>query len=336
MDQNKVTVAEFLNSQKVYPTGYYILDTAGEKTNHFADADKDYIEYSYNVGRYNKLKVGSVFLYRRTTSTTKEGKFKFDGGGIISAISEPDNEKNVVAKITNAFIFDHPIMQGDPGLEQMTWESKKKKVPGKWSHFWNQYGMQEISERDFQNLTANHLVKPLVKAFSPKATFSAETISSMMTLTIYQMNQEHQFVCHTEKIANDLSFAKNEIVAGQLGKELVYRWLCKKAVETGSKRPEIIDGKSAGDIRYFDRDGKRKIVVVKTTIASYVDKFSLNSVELKLLARKPEDFEVFRVFNLDRNHLAYADIAIYQNLCDNKNFVQVPTRVRVELNREKK
>ncbi len=54
---------------------FFILDT-NKGTKH----NEDYKKYSYNKYLFNKLTVGSIFIYRRPIRTSENKKFYFFGG----------------------------------------------------------------------------------------------------------------------------------------------------------------------------------------------------------------------------------------------------------------
>ena len=100
----------------------------------------DITSYGWNTRQFNKVEVGAFVLNRHPGKIKKDRKFEIYGGGYVEKIEPIDDQGNVVATISHAFIIDPPIKQGDSFIENFEWDSKKKK-PGTWEHFWNQYGM---------------------------------------------------------------------------------------------------------------------------------------------------------------------------------------------------
>lgn len=85
--------------------------------------------YGWSIKRFNKLHPGAYVLNRHPGKLTKDRKFEIYSGGYVESVSEPDEEGNVVAKITHVFTFATPIKQGSAFLENFNWDSKTKK-PG--------------------------------------------------------------------------------------------------------------------------------------------------------------------------------------------------------------
>lgn len=140
---------------KLNPIKFYVLDT---KVNGLIDSttddggEKNYIRYFYETNRYNKLVVGGAFIYRQPINTCKNDKFYFFGGGIIKSIL-PTRGNGVVVIIENGFKLLKPIYQDDKNLLSINWTSKRKKST--WAHFWNQYGMNEITNDEFYSIIDN-------------------------------------------------------------------------------------------------------------------------------------------------------------------------------------
>lgn len=77
--------------------------------------------------------------------------FHIYGGGIVEAIVPQDADGNVIAIVSHEFKLCEPINQGDPFIENYSWQTRKKPGPG-WKGFWVNYGMNKIHEVDFWNI----------------------------------------------------------------------------------------------------------------------------------------------------------------------------------------
>lgn len=140
-------------------SGTFILDH-GKVVDGVLKYKDDLTSYGWNIRRYNRLKEGALVLSRRPGKLTKDRKFEIYAGGVVTHISDPDSEGNVVATIDHAFQIIPSIKQGDDFIENFQWDSKKKKL-NSWEHFWNQYGMNSISFSDFSRLMQNANCVPL-------------------------------------------------------------------------------------------------------------------------------------------------------------------------------
>lgn len=142
---------EFVKSLK--GAKFYVLDTAQDglsaKIIH-GDGDINYVRYCYNVHQYSKLEEGGIILYRQTKRSSKNRKFYFFGGGRISKILPVGKDGSVHALLENGTCFSliQPVYENDPKLDSINWTSKTKK-PGEWGYFWNQYGMNLITEEEY-------------------------------------------------------------------------------------------------------------------------------------------------------------------------------------------
>ena len=94
---------------------YFILDSNGPE---YDQKDEDYVHYTYNIKRNNKLKEKTMFLYRKPQRISVDKKFEIYGGGIIDQISEADEHGNTVAGIVSGFEIVQPIKQGDYSMER--------------------------------------------------------------------------------------------------------------------------------------------------------------------------------------------------------------------------
>lgn len=135
-----------------HDTRFFIFDS---KSDHLIYGDKDFDEYHWDQARYNKLRIGDVFLYRRPQKASEvKGQFYIYGLGKIKSIQSVNNaddaaqkkrDKHVIAHVEQGIRFDDPILQSD--LEDFEWTFKKRR--NTWEHFFQQYGMNEINQTDF-------------------------------------------------------------------------------------------------------------------------------------------------------------------------------------------
>ena len=93
-------------------SGTFILDH-GKVVDGVLKYKDDLTSYGWNIRRYNRLKEGALVLSRRPGKLTKDRKFEIYAGGVVTHISNPDSEGNVVATIDHAFQIIPSIKQGD-------------------------------------------------------------------------------------------------------------------------------------------------------------------------------------------------------------------------------
>ncbi|MDE9452619.1 HNH endonuclease [Xenorhabdus bovienii] len=132
-------------------TGYFILDTKGTESQH---GDVDFVRYLWDRSKFNHLKEGDLFIYRRPKKSSLTKKFHFFGAGKIGTMldlfdkndNSENKEKPVQAEIVESYPFQHYLYPED--LEDYEWKIKKRK-PGTWMNFFNQYGMNRITKEDF-------------------------------------------------------------------------------------------------------------------------------------------------------------------------------------------
>lgn len=124
---------------------YFILDTAGGGgTRGYGDVD--YVRYLWETNRFNKVNEGDWFVYRRPGRASETRDFYFFGAGRIGKIVRYGTQAE--AYISQAIHFDRILSRRD--LESFNWELKARGTT--WEHFFNQYGMTEITREDFINL----------------------------------------------------------------------------------------------------------------------------------------------------------------------------------------
>ncbi|WP_332632554.1 HNH endonuclease [Halalkalibacter flavus] len=125
-------------------TGYLILDTKGDPGEH---GDIEFISYDWSPSRFNKIKVGDLFLYRRPQRASERGKFYFFGAGKIDTI-EQIGEDRLRAFIGKPLPFEKKLLPGE--LEDYIWHFKQR--GSTWEHFFNEYGMNQIVKDDFKGM----------------------------------------------------------------------------------------------------------------------------------------------------------------------------------------
>lgn len=121
-------------------TKYFIFDT-GRKEH----GDVDFNYYYWEPKKYNKVKVGDLFLYRRPDSFSETRRFYFFGAGKIENIEETERSGFVRAKISKSVPFGKKLFRED--LNDFIWSFKQRGVT--WEHFFNMYGMNLIHKEDF-------------------------------------------------------------------------------------------------------------------------------------------------------------------------------------------
>jgi len=120
---------------------YFIIDSGNYEKDH------DFVSYAWHRERNNKIKAGDVFIYRKPQKLSNNGQFYFYGAGQFSSV---EGENAVTGRIINAHPFKTPIMQAD--LDDFSWQWKQRGAS--WEHYWNQYGINQITKQDFTNLLA--------------------------------------------------------------------------------------------------------------------------------------------------------------------------------------
>jgi putative restriction endonuclease len=135
-------------------TKFFIFDT-GKHENIDAQSDVgdiDFERYTWNRKRFNKVDRGDLFIYRKISNASENKIFYFYGVGKISDIKDI-NETLVHGLITKGILFDDHITRDDLIEIDFLWDSKTKKSKG-YERFFNNYGMDQISKKDFIALCA--------------------------------------------------------------------------------------------------------------------------------------------------------------------------------------
>jgi putative restriction endonuclease len=132
-------------------TRFFIFDTKGE--GHKYD-DQDFNKYSWSPRKYNLVRPGDLFIYRRPSRNNVGQGFYFFGAGQVGPIYTIGHDM-IQAQIINPLVFDNYLYSID--LLNFKWTFKEKNRDD-WQYFFNQYGMMEINRQDFIaliNLQAN-------------------------------------------------------------------------------------------------------------------------------------------------------------------------------------
>lgn len=347
MNNNITNIQELI--KKYNCTKFFVLDTnqdgLAEKIT-YNDGDITYNRYCYETNRYNKLEKNSIFLYRQTKRSSKNRKFYFFGGGVIDDIVKVDSKGAVEAKIIDGFKLKEPIYEDDERLNNVNWTSKVKRE-NTWDHFWNQYGMNEITKDEFLSiigdavcLNAESLYK---ERFLSEFTEEDKTINSIKKNIDdfsgnYVDSVTNKIVRKTQKnssIAKHIDFNtinKKKKKLGTFGEMLIVRDEIEKLEELGiTKEVEhvaITKGDGLGyDVVSYDEHGKQIFIEVKTTSTNRIDSFYLSPKEIEML--KEDNYRIYRIYNLDMKTGNY-DVKIFNNIEIKKMFKFVPVSYRIE------
>jgi putative restriction endonuclease len=161
--------------------GYFILDTKGTAQGH---GDVDFISYNWSPSKYNRVKEGDLFLYRRPGSASEiNGKFYFFGAAKIESI-EQIGEDRVKGIISKPISFTPVLLPED--LEDFQWNFKQR--GSNWGYFFHQYGMTKITKEDF--------VGVVNEAFSLRAEIIPATGNELFeeVRTIQEQQRQHYYV----------------------------------------------------------------------------------------------------------------------------------------------
>ena len=202
----------------------------------------------------------------------------------------------------------------------INWTSKKKN-PGQWGYFWNQYGMNLITEEEFvgiiegtdcvavdadsgkvdiENLAEESIVveKPTKK---PEEFVGTYTKNGGVDATHKPSKKGKRTIA--KKIDYD-SLNKTKKTRGTFGEILVYNDEVTKVSDLGIKKQvdhvAITQGDGLGyDIVSFDENGDELYIEVKTTTANKTDGFYLTPKELEIVKSKGDKYRLYRVYNLN-------------------------------------
>tara|TARA_Y100000590_G_C15628954_1_gene980427 strand:+ start:131 stop:1432 length:1302 start_codon:yes stop_codon:yes gene_type:complete len=133
-------------------TNFFIFDTG-----RIEYRDIDFEVYSWNRHKFNLVKLGDLFIYRKPTKASENGKFYFFGAGKIESISEisskaPNFRKagDLQGTISEPVKFENFIFQDQ--IHPSDLNDTRKKKDDSWTHFFNNYGMNQIRREEFSFL----------------------------------------------------------------------------------------------------------------------------------------------------------------------------------------
>lgn len=308
----------------------------------------DATSYGWNIHRYGKLKAGSVVLNRHSGKITKDRKWEIYGGGYVESISEPDENGNVVAIISHAFKIEPPIRQGDSFIENYKWKTpskKKRKKPNSWSHFWDQYGMNEILYEDFVSLLKNRPIVSIDFKHHPPIDFDLTDVEldkfeNATDFTVLIDEEDHS---RTINIKNRKSTGRkinwervnqSKKKTGLVGEEIVFDILSQEAKDKGLKQPEHIsktEGDGLGyDIRFWDKNGEEIHIEVKASKLKFSDGFEMSSNEVEA-SRDVYPYKIYFIYDLNVE-LKKCKLKIYDGPITDKSFKLVPSSYKIFLN----
>lgn len=320
----------------------FILDHGKVEDGQLKYAD-DLTSYGWNTKRNNKLKVGAFVLNRHSGKLTEDKKFEIYAGGYVQSISEPDNEGNVTALITNAFTITPPIKQGEPFIENFKWTSKNKR-PDNWLHFWNQYGMNQISYEEFLRLVKDKNCIPIDSELPTNEydviedkikQLQDENSNIDFTIILNEDGPSHKQNKGTKKfIARKIDFdhinkAKQQV--GALGEEIILKLLTVQAEKENLKTPLHVskeEGDGVGyDIRSWDKYGKEIHIEVKASTNKFIDGFEMSRNEVKA-SLTDAIYKIYHVYaiNLETKQ---CKIKIYDGPFIDEKYEMVPNSFKI-------
>ena len=303
--------------------------------------DQDFVVYSSNVHKNNKPKPGDLFLYRRPGKSSKTRKFYIYGGGVIKDISAPDPAGNVLAEIMSPFKLDEPLIQRESKLlEDFEWTSKKKE-PGSWNHFWNQYGMNVIDEHDFYGLVGElDCSVPEYHSYLPASALEAAEEDVVENIDISPKGFDVEFADDGRNMSTSTgnrklvtgthinydAVQKTKSTIGKAGELLIVELLREQFEGTDVKveHTSVEKGDGLGyDIIVYHSNGKEDHIEVKTTKSSYVDGFYITPRELndahQCEVDSNKNYLIYRVYNYDSKNKR-ANIKIYEGPFKDENY----------------
>lgn len=345
-------VKEYLSNTEARQ--YHIFDTHQEKMAErgVEHQDQDFVAYSYNIHKNNKPCEGDVFLYRRPGKSSKTRRFYIYGGGVIRKITEPDTEGNVLAFIEKPFkLFDELTQDDSKHLEQFKWESKKKEQ-GSWAHFWNQYGMNVISEEDFFGLVGeldchvpeihNYSLAESLESVEEEKELNEDINSKGFIIDILDNGKYSNAEAKSCRKINGThidyqALQKKQKTLGDAGELLVMELLCEEyeGTETIIKHTAKVIGDGLGyDILVTHKDQSQEWIEVKTTKTPYVDGFYMTPKELNVARQCEADmskklkYKIYRIYSYDPIKKK-ANLKIYEGPFSDSNFRFMPTSWKV-------
>lgn len=325
----------------------FILDHGKVEDNGQLKYADDAKSYGWNIRQYGKLKAGAVTLNRHPGKLTKDRKWEIYGGGYVESVSEPDEDGNVTAVITHAFKIDPPIRQGDSFIENFDWNTpnkKKRKKPNSWGHFWDQYGMNEITYRDFVALIEDqHLVLiDDTQSVPSKLDFTSSELEELeqesskgFTVLIDEAGPSRPIVTQKRKFNGRHidwdNVKKSEQKTGALGEEIVLELLVQEAEKSELKLPERVSKKEGDglgyDIRAWDQLGNEIHIKVKASKMKYSDGFEMSTSEIKA-SKEYAQYKIYFVHSIDVKSKE-CKIKIYDGPMTEESFKLIPNTYKI-------
>ena len=114
--------------------------------NGFKNREIDFVQYDWNRKRFNKVREGDYFIYRRPQKVSENKKFYFFGTGRVGKITDYDDR--VICDVEKPIRFKNIIYQDDIVDYQWKWKSKTK---NDFQQFFNNYGMNTIPFEDLEH-----------------------------------------------------------------------------------------------------------------------------------------------------------------------------------------
>lgn len=304
----------------------------------------DITSYGWNTKQFNRVKKGAFVLNRHPGKITKDHKFEIYGGGYVEKIEPIDNQGNVVATISHAFTIEPPIKQGDSFIENFTWDSKKKKSDT-WEHFWNQYGMNTISFKDFRNLMSKINCVPVDENIGTlkEVDLLGEEVKELEDSSSkgFNITFEDEGLVHSIKgrkrtgVGRKVDWKKvqaSKDKTAALGEEIVFDILSEDAKKNNLKMPVHVskdEGDGTGyDIRAWDDGGNEIHVEVKASKNRYADGFEMSRNEIEVSKDPNYKYLIYRVYSLNVKMREYC-IRIYKGPITEDEFKLEATKVAV-------
>lgn len=160
-------------------TRYFVIDSGVGIERGLDEVEFSY--YKWSRSSFNKVRPNDLFIYRRPTRVSSNGKFYFFGSGRFSSIEDLEGPARFVdGHITDAIVFDQHLYQDDDIIENFYWTFKEK--GNNWHNFFNQYGMTEINREDFENiLKINESLSDEVEIINYSSNEEVQNLSDIRT-----------------------------------------------------------------------------------------------------------------------------------------------------------
>jgi len=136
---------------------YFIFDTGVTLKNpEYSKHDIEFKQYFWSLGRYNKVREGDKFIYRKPSKVSFNKQFYFFGSGTVGQIKkiglDEYGKDNVICDVVDPIKFTEFLFQKDETLLNYKWEWKTRDEEKGWGQFFNNYGMNEIPKEDYDFL----------------------------------------------------------------------------------------------------------------------------------------------------------------------------------------